>query len=76
MRQGRETVARAVGPALMKRDLDAVTWTLKNLTEDKEFVPFVEEIPAFCASQHDSFVMSKALMDEDVQLFWRIIALL
>lgn len=76
MWQGREVAARAVCPGLIDREVDALSWTLKNLTEDKELIPFVEGILAFCTSEDGSLVMNKVLMNKDAQLLPRIIALL
>lgn len=76
MWQGREVAARAVCPGLIDREVDALSWTLGNLTEDKELVPFVEGILAFCTSEDGSLVMNKVLTNKDAQLLPRIIALL
>lgn len=75
MWQSREVVARANRPGLIDRDIRALSWTLKNLTEDKELLPFVEGIPAFCTSNADSHAMREILMEPEARLLPRIIAL-
>ncbi|KAF7967948.1 hypothetical protein HWV62_32491 [Athelia sp. TMB] len=59
-----------------KRDICALSWTLESLTEDKEFLPFVEGIPAFCTLNDELPVMKSLLAKKDIQLLPRIIALL
>ncbi|KAF7981990.1 hypothetical protein HWV62_30821 [Athelia sp. TMB] len=64
--------------ARSERDIRALSWTLESLTEDKEFMPFIESIPAFC--NLNSFgdgpsVMRTILANEKLQLLSRIVRL-
>ncbi|KAF7981992.1 hypothetical protein HWV62_30825 [Athelia sp. TMB] len=76
MWQGRQTVATDPLSFSNKRDTDALSWTLKSLTEDEEFLPFVEGIPAFCTVPEAKHAMRAILLDQDVQLLPRILTLL
>ncbi|KAF7981956.1 hypothetical protein HWV62_30753 [Athelia sp. TMB] len=78
MWEGREMVASAIQPGSVGRNAAALSWTLKTLTEDRELLPFVEGIPAFCTSRDDSNVdvMRQIITDKDTQLLQRSVALL
>lgn len=63
MWQGREDLS-AVSSGSRKREFDALSWTLKILTDNGELpLPFVEGIPAFCATSDNSRMMSTILKE-------------
>lgn len=83
MMQGREMFAIQNAAGLLKRDLRALRWTIKSLTEDIELEPFIEGVTeALSAPKRSkslrtmSMAMRHLLFDEEATLLDRIIKLL
>ncbi|KZP12364.1 hypothetical protein FIBSPDRAFT_1050087 [Athelia psychrophila] len=76
MADARELLAGRLHISHTKLASAGLCWALKNLNEDAELLPFVEGIPAFCKEYEDAEVMQEILLDHNVDLLPRIVALL